>query len=134
MKRMIGSAVIAAILLCAAGNASAAQPGAAGWTELSPQPDEKSVNPFLGVGRGVANMLLCWVEVPRCLVYDNVKLYPVLGMFTGSVKGLLLTSARFLVGAVDVVTFGYTGSALFEPQAFPDYVWKAPWIEADTGL
>ena len=78
-------------------------------------------------GRGLINMMTFWLEVPRCIVYDNVHLYPGFGVVTGLVKGTVLGVARAGVGVVDALTLGYTENAMYEPDVFPDFVWQAPW-------
>ena len=46
-------------------------------------PAEKNL---CNMGRGLVNIVTCWMEVPRCLVYYNSQL-PVLGAVVGAVQG-----------------------------------------------
>ncbi len=81
-------------------------------------------------GRGVVNCLTCWVEVPRNLIYENVR-NPFFGNITGLSDGAFLTAARAFGGVTDVVTFGLTGSGIYG-DSFPEYVWQSKWIADDA--
>ena len=88
---------------------------------------EPTVSPAEAIGRGFLNMCCCWIELPRNIVRDNIVVYPVAGVFTGTAKGAFLTIARALVGTVDVVTLGMTRNLMYDEQSFPEYIWNAPW-------
>ena len=88
---------------------------------------EPTRSPGEGIGRGFLNMCVCWIELPRNIVRDNVVVCPVAGVFTGTAKGAFFTVARALVGTADVLTLGLTRNLMYDEQAFPEYFWDAPW-------
>jgi len=81
-------------------------------------------------GRGVVNCLTFWVEVPRNLIYENVR-NPLYGSLEGVVDGTFLGVARAFGGATDVLTFGLTGPGVYG-DSFPEYVWDSKWIADDA--
>ncbi len=81
-------------------------------------------------GRGVVNCLTCWVEIPRNLIYENVR-NPIFGTITGSSDGAFLAIARAFGGSLDVLAFGLTGSGIYS-DSFPEYVWQSKWIADDA--
>lgn len=84
------------------------------------------------MGRGFVNCLTFWVEVPRNLWYDNVRM-PIVGMFPGLLSGTCLSGARALGGATDVLSFGLTGPGIYT-EKFPEYVWNSPWLPDDDQI
>ncbi len=81
-------------------------------------------------GRGVVNCVTCWVEIPRNLIFENVR-NPFFGSITGLSDGAFLAVARAFGGASDVVTFGLTGPGIYG-DSFPEYVWQSKWIADDA--
>ncbi len=81
---------------------------------------------FLCIGRGLCNIATGWLELPRCIVYDN-GFFPVIGLIIGIPEGALLTVCRTLSGVFDIVSFGTSGS-LFHGKVFPNTVFEAKWI------
>ena len=79
-------------------------------------------------GRGIANILTCWLEVPRNIINDNFIIMPGLGVFTGLVKAPFYTVGRFGTGFIDFITFGALGNSLYNHESFPEYVWEADWV------
>jgi len=84
-------------------------------------------NPPQAVARGFSNLMFCWLEIPRGIIYENSRI-PIVGFVTGPLKGTLLTTWRFLAGTVDVVGMGLTREGLYAENILPEYVWDAPWI------
>ena len=82
-----------------------------------------------GVGRGFANILTCWLEVPCGLTYYAVE-YPVIGIVPGAFEGAGMTFIRAIGGLVDVVTIGYLepGSTVYDTMDAPMYPWQSPWL------
>ena len=76
--------------------------------------------------RGFSNMLLGWTEVPRGLVYENVRM-PGIGLVSGTLKGTFLGFWREVSGCVDVMTFGVTGEGTYLEE-MPDFVWECPCV------
>jgi len=81
-------------------------------------------------GRGFVNCLTCWIEVPRNLIYENVR-NPFFGSIAGASDGAFLTAARVFGGATDIASFGLTGPGIYG-NAFPEYVWQSKWIADDA--
>lgn len=57
------------------------------------------------LGRGLGNMLFCWVEIPIEINQEIQNTDLVTGSIVGFGVGLFRTGQRFVLGAVDVVTF-----------------------------
>lgn len=91
--------------------------------------EEKGADVAYGTGRGAANTLTGWVEVPHCLVYESVRV-PVFGFAFGCVKGAGFAVLRTVIGLVDFTTLGLTGEELYS-EDIPDFIWQADWIPAE---
>ena len=91
--------------------------------------EEKDTDIAYGMGRGVANVLTGWVEVPHCLVYESVRV-PIVGFAFGCIKGGGFAVLRTVIGFVDFTTLGLTGDELYS-EDIPDFVWQAEWIPAE---
>ncbi len=83
-------------------------------------------NPGLCVARGLSNLCCCWLEIPRCAIYDN-SVVPFFGILVGIPEGSLFTVARVGTGLLDVLSFGTTGDSM-HGKSFPDFVWQANWL------
>ena len=90
--------------------------------------DDDASNPAICFARGLSNISLCWLEIPRCAVYDNYKV-PFFGLIVGIPEGAILTVARVGSGLVDVLSLGFSGNAI-HGKRFPEYIWQAPWKPA----
>lgn len=135
MKKLILLiAVFAVAAFCAAEDKAAAQPApqpaAATAVQPAPQPaaatakEEPGV--FLCLGRGLCNICTGWLEIPRCMIYDNTAI-PILGFIIGIPEGAFFTVGRELCGVFDILTFGTMGST-FHGEVFPDTVFQSKWI------
>ncbi len=82
-----------------------------------------------GIGRGLANITVGWLEVPRGLTYYSVE-YPVIGIIPGALQGAGMTLVRAVGGIVDLVTLGYLepGSTVYDGMVEPLYPWQSPWL------
>lgn len=111
--------------------APAAAPAVAPAQEVKPAPaveEESEDNPAVCFARGLSNVSLCWIEIPRCVVYDNYEV-PFFGLLVGIPEGTILTVARIGSGLVDILSLGFSGNSLHSKK-FPDYVWDAKWKPA----
>ena len=110
-------------------NATTAQPAVSATPVAPATPAEKDYsfgdNPLFCFGRGLTNIATCWLEIPRCIVYDN-EVIPVVGTFLGIPEGAGFTVVRALVGVGDIVSFGLDGGALYG-KYLPCFVWEAKW-------
>jgi len=102
--------------------AVAAAPASTGYQGLT--------NPGACIGRGLANICTCWLEIPRCAIYDNSAV-PFFGLIIGIPEGALFTVARALTGTVDIVSFGFTRDGI-HGKSFPDFVWQAKWLSPES--
>jgi putative exosortase-associated protein (TIGR04073 family) len=124
---LVSACVVAAMSSALAANAEQRVAATATTVVPAAQLGEPTTSPAEGIGRGFFNMCCCWLELPRNIVYDNVRVCPVAGVFTGAAKGAFYTVARGLVGTADVVTLGLTRNLMYDEKAFPEYIWDAPW-------
>jgi len=120
MKKII--AVMLMVCLCA-GYAVA---------EEKSEPEKSMTKMANNMGRGFANILTGWLEIPRGLWYEGSR-NPFYGQFVGLLNGSFLTVARTVGGAADVLTLGLTGPGIYG-ESFPDYVWQAKWNPDDKML
>lgn len=81
-----------------------------------------------GLARGFANVMFGWAEIPRGIIYENARI-PIVGFFTGAVKGTFLTAWREIGGVVDLMSMGLSREGAYFGQ-LPDFVWDAEWIPA----
>ena len=86
----------------------------------------KPPSPFYVLGRGIANVVTCPVEIPRCMIYDNACV-PILGFVGGAIEGSFLTVFRALGAVVDIGSLGFSGKGVYS-EAFPDFVFQARWV------
>ncbi len=82
-----------------------------------------------GLGRGGANLLAGWLELPRCITYYSVE-YPVIGFLPGVLQGGGMTVVRAFGGVIDVLTLGYLspGNTVYDAVEEPLLPWEAPWL------
>jgi putative exosortase-associated protein (TIGR04073 family) len=78
------------------------------------------------IRRGVNNLTLGWLEIPRNIVYEDARI-PYAGFFYGLVKGPLMTVWRTGAGTVDLVAAGQTGKGLYMDQ-IPEFATDAQWF------
>jgi putative exosortase-associated protein (TIGR04073 family) len=79
------------------------------------------------LGRGITNILTCWVELPRNVAIEWEKTDPVTGLILGSVKGVGWTFTRLVTGAYDTLTFPFPVPANYEPMLDPEFVVTDVW-------
>ena len=80
------------------------------------------------VGRGLVNVVTCWVEVPRCLVYHNSQV-PVLGVVVGVCQGAGFTAVRAFAGVADILSFGFMSDSIYKScHGFDEWVWDERWV------
>ena len=79
------------------------------------------------LGRGITNVITCWVEVPRYIAMEWEKTDPVTGLFMGTVKGTGWGFARFATGVYETFTFPFPVPEGFEPMIEPEFVVTDIW-------
>ena len=85
-------------------------------------------DPIHKVGRGVGNVLTCWIEVPKNLHLGTQEENPLLGVGWGLVKGSGLAATRLVVGAYEALTFPIPipkdYASPYEGMELPDFAWE----------
>ena len=77
---------------------AAAEPAATEPAAVEPTAEESGWTRNLNnVGRGAANIVTCFLEIPRCMVYRNSQV-PFWGFIDGAVRGSGLTVLRAFSG------------------------------------
>ena len=79
-------------------------------------------NAFSKLGRGAANTLTGWLEVPKNIYLVSSEKNPLLGLTWGLTKGLGLGVVRTTVGVFEVVTFPFPITGSYQPLIYPEYV------------
>ena len=85
-------------------------------------------DPIHKLGRGVANVLTCWIELPKNFHLGMQEANPVLGVGGGLIKGAGLAATRLLVGAYETILFPVPFPAAYaspyEGLELSDYSWE----------
>jgi putative exosortase-associated protein (TIGR04073 family) len=85
-------------------------------------------DPIHKAGRGVGNVLTCWIELPKNLHLGTQEENPLLGAGWGLIKGGGLAATRLAVGAYEAVTFlipyPKEYASPYEGMELPDYAWE----------
>jgi len=86
-------------------------------------------NMVKGLGRGGANLLAGWLELPQCVTYYSVE-YPVIGFVPGVLQGAGMTVVRAFGGVIDLLTAGYLapGNTVYDAVEEPLLPWDGPWL------
>lgn len=85
-------------------------------------------DPIHKAGRGLTNVLTCWLEIPKGFHLGMQEENPVMGAGVGLLKGGWLAATRLLVGAYEAVSFPlpYPNeyASPYEGLELPDYAWE----------
>jgi len=80
------------------------------------------------MGRGVVNVLTCWIEIPKQTHLGSQEENPLVGLAAGFVKGVGLTVLRAGVGIYEAVTFPIAYpkdfASPYEEMELTDYAWE----------
>lgn len=74
--------------------------------------------------RGVANVATGWLEFPKQIYLTTKHDGAVKGMAVGPVKGIGMTVARTVTGALEIATFLLPYPGFYDPFFDPAYVWE----------
>ena len=77
---------------------------------------------FTKLGRGVANVLTGWVELPKNIYNTSIEENAFAGMTLGLAKGLGMTLVRTGSGVYEVATFPFPLPDDYKPVMEPEYV------------
>jgi putative exosortase-associated protein (TIGR04073 family) len=107
-------------------------PGPSGKAEISGKEGPRTGSPMRGLWllpkmtkklfRGVHNVVLGWVEVPKNIIVEGVKTDPFTGAIVGTVLGAVKTVERTGVGAIEILTFWHEWPKEYGPIVEPEYV------------
>ncbi len=79
-------------------------------------------DPFTKLGRGVANTLTGWVELPKNIYNTSVEDNAFSGLTLGLAKGAGMTIVRTGAGIYEIVTFPFPVPQGYRPILEPEYV------------
>lgn len=79
-------------------------------------------DPFSKLGRGVANTLTGWVELPKNVYNTSVEDNAFAGMTLGLAKGVGMTIVRTGAGVYEIATFPFPVPQDYKPVIDPEYV------------
>ncbi len=77
---------------------------------------------FTKLGRGVANTLTGWVELPKNVYQTSVDENPFSGLTLGLAKGAGMTIVRTGAGIYEIATFPFPIPENYKPVIEPEYV------------
>lgn len=79
-------------------------------------------DPFTKLGRGVANALTGWVEIPKNIYAVSHEHNPFAGITLGLAKGVGMTIVRTGAGFYEIATFPFPLPENYKPVLEPEYV------------
>lgn len=79
-------------------------------------------DPFTKLGRGVANTLTGWVELPKNIYNTSVEDNAFAGITLGVAKGVGMTIVRTGAGIYEIATFPFPIPEDYKPILEPEYV------------
>ncbi len=82
----------------------------------------RAEDPLTKLGRGVANILTGWVEIPKTVYNMSVEQNPFKGLTVGLLKGTGEAFHRTGAGIYDAATFPIAVPANYESPIDPEYV------------
>ena len=77
---------------------------------------------FTKLGRGIANTLTGWVELPKNIYSTSVDDNPLAGVTLGLAKGAGMTLVRTGAGIYEIATFPFPLPEAYKPILEPEYV------------
>ncbi len=81
-------------------------------------------DPAKKLGRGLANILTGWVELPKNIYDVSVEENPLAGLTIGLAKGIGMTIVRTGAGIYEVVTFPFPIPEDYGPVLEPEFVFS----------
>jgi len=92
--------------------------------------DNSEINKmFHKLGRGVSNVLLGWVEIPKNVAQEWRRTEPFTGTIVGVIKGVGWAVARTVAGLYEVVSFPFPVPRDYQPIMYPEFVLPSVWGE-----
>ncbi|MDX1973709.1 MAG: exosortase system-associated protein, TIGR04073 family [Candidatus Sumerlaeia bacterium] len=84
---------------------------------------------FHKLGRGVSNVLLGWVEIPKTIAKEWRRTEPFTGTIMGTIKGLGFAVMRTFAGFYEIISFPFPVPRNYEPIMYPEFVLPSVWGE-----
>ncbi|MFH1847476.1 MAG: exosortase system-associated protein, TIGR04073 family [Candidatus Omnitrophota bacterium] len=81
-------------------------------------------DPAKKLGRGVANILTGWVELPKNIYETSVEENMLSGLTMGLAKGVGMTIVRTGAGVYEAVTFPFPIPEDYQPVLEPEFVFS----------
>ena len=81
-------------------------------------------DPAKKLGRGIANVLTGWVELPKNIYDTSVEENVLSGLTMGLAKGVGMTIVRTGAGIYETVTFPFPIPEDYQPVLEPEYVFS----------
>ena len=81
-------------------------------------------DPAKKLGRGIANILTGWVELPKNIYDTSVEENPLAGLTIGTAKGVGMTIVRTGAGVYETLTFPFPLPEDYAPVLEPEYVFS----------
>ena len=81
-------------------------------------------DPAKKLGRGLANVLTGWVELPKNIYDTSVEENVLSGLTMGLAKGVGMTIVRTGAGVYEAVTFPFPIPEDYQPVLEPEYVFS----------
>ena len=81
-------------------------------------------DPAKKLGRGLANILTGWIELPKNIYDTSVEDKPLAGLTIGLAKGIGMTIVRTGAGIYEVVTFPFPIPEDYGPVLEPEFVFS----------
>ena len=82
-------------------------------------------DPMKKLGRGIANVLSGWIELPKNIYDTSVESNAFAGITIGAAKGIGMTVVRTGAGIYETVTFPFPLPEGYEPILEPEYIFKS---------
>ncbi len=82
-----------------------------------------------GLKRGLANLTLFWLEIPRNISCEFTE-RPLSAVATAPFVALGLAGSRAIMGTIDLVSCGFNGYNSY--GSIPTYPWEGPWVAKET--
>lgn len=79
-------------------------------------------DPFTKLGRGAANVLTGWIEVPKGIQAESAETNGLSGATVGLAEGLGMGIVRTVAGAYEIISFPFPAPADYQPVLEPEYV------------
>lgn len=81
-------------------------------------------DPAKKLGRGLANILTGWIELPKNIYDVSVEDNPLAGLTIGLAKGIGMTIVRTGAGIYEVITFPFPIPEDYGPVLEPEFVFS----------